>query len=381
MILKNARVFDENFNIVCTDIRVDNGRIAQTGDFSGENGLDLSGFTILPGFIDIHIHGCANADTGDAAPASLEKMSRFLVEHGVTSFCPTSMTLSKEELKKIFSVAESCKDRLSGAYAQGMNMEGPYISMEKRGSQNPAYVRDPDPDEFFELFESCNGFIRLVDIAPEKPGAENFIKKVLPYATVSIAHTSAGYDEVVKAIQWGVRHVTHLFNAQSGLTHRAPGVVGAVFDTAAKLGIRAELICDGFHIHPAALRIAFSVLGEDNSIIVSDSMKAAGCPDGEYELGMQPVYVRNGRALLADGTIAASTSNVYEEFKNVISYGIPLRQAVKSVTINPAKAIRADKETGSVKVGKYADLTVIDDEMNIKAVFVKGELKVDRIRG
>ena len=182
-----------------------------------------------------------------------------------------------------------------------------------------------------------------------------------------------------QAIEWGVRHTTHLYNAQSGLSHRAPGVVGAVFDNAKTKGVRAELICDGFHIHPAALRIAFNQLGEDGSIIISDSMRAAGHKDGEYDLGGQTVYVKDGKALLADGTIAASTSNVYEELKNVIRYGIPVKQAIKSATINPAKAIRVDNETGSIEVGKYADILVVDKDFNIKLVIVKGQIKVNHL--
>ena len=219
----------------------------------------------------------------------------------------------------------------------------------------------------------------MVDIAPECEGSEPFIKEIQPICPVSIAHTAAGYDEAVKAMEWGVRHITHLYNAQSGLAHRSPGVVGAVFDKAQEYGVRAELICDGFHIHPAALRIAFRMLGEDGSVIISDSMRAAGHHDGEYDLGGQTVYVRDGKALLADGTIAASTSNVYEELKNVLSFGIPMKQAIKSATINPARAIRVDDKTGSVEEGKNADILVVDKDMNIKLVVVRGEIKVNHL--
>ena len=196
---------------------------------------------------------------------------------------------------------------------------------------------------------------------------------------MSIAHTAAGYEQAVQAMEWGVRHITHLYNAQSGLSHRAPGVVGAVFDKAKQYGIRAELICDGFHIHPAALRIAFELLGEDRSIIVSDSMRAAGHLDGEYDLGGQAVYVKEGKALLADGTIAASTSNIYQELKNVISYGIPVKQAIKSCTINPARAIRVDQMTGSIQPGKLADILVVDKNFEIKLVLVRGQIKVNHL--
>lgn len=378
MLLKNAKIFNEEFELVEQNITINGEKITAIDDTaSADEVLDLAGYTVLPGLIDMHIHGCAGCDTGEATPDALEAMSQCLVQRGVTSFCPTSMTLSAEELQGIFRNVAACKQTVSGAYIHGVNMEGPYIAMSKKGAQNGAYVRNPDADEFMQLYNDCGGVIKVVDIAPECDGAEEFVKTVQPICPVSIAHTAAGYDEACAAIEWGVRHVTHLYNAQSGLTHRSPGVVGAVFDKTREYGVRAELICDGFHIHPAALRIAFAQLGEDNSVIISDSMCAAGHVDGEYDLGGQTVYVKDGKALLADGTIAASTSNVYEELKNVISFGIPLRQAVKSATINPARAIRVDGETGSIAVGKNADLLVVDDEFNIILVIVKGCIKVD----
>lgn len=379
MILKNAEVFNGDFEKIRADVKIDGEKISKIGNFSSEDGLDLTGLVVMPGLIDMHIHGCGGADTGDATPEALETMSQTLVKNGVTSFCPASMTLSFEELTKIFANIDAMKDKVGGAYIHGANMEGPYIAMSKKGAQNPLYVRNPDKEEFKKLYEGCNGAIRVVDIAPECDGGDEFIKEIQPICPVSIAHTDAGYDEAVHAIELGVRHITHLFNAQSGLHHRKPGVVGAAFDVGRANGVRAELICDGFHIHPATLRIAFREMGEDGTVIISDSMKAAGCPDGDYDLGGQSVYVRDGKALLADGTIAASTSNVYKELKNVISFGIPEKQAVKSATINPAKAIRVDDKTGSIEEGKLADILVVDKDYNIKIVIVKGEIKVNNL--
>lgn len=379
MILKNATVFNGDFEKVRADVAIEGERISKIGDLSGEYELDLTDMTVMPGLIDIHIHGCGGADAGDATPEALETMSQTLVKNGITSFCPASMTLSFEELTKIFANIDEMKNKVGGAYIHGANMEGPYIAMSKKGAQNPLYVRNPDKEEFKRLFDGCNGSIKVVDIAPECDGGDEFIKEIQPICPVSIAHTDAGYDEAVHAIELGVRHITHLFNAQSGLHHRKPGVVGAAFDVGKEKGVRAELICDGFHIHPATLRIAFRAMGEDGTVIISDSMKAAGCPDGDYDLGGQPVYVRDGKALLADGTIAASTSNVYKELKNVISFGIPEKQAVKSATINPAKAIRADRETGSIEEGKLADILVVDKDYNIKLVIVKGKIKVNNL--
>ena len=379
MILKNAEAFNGDFEKIRADVKIDGEKISKIGNFSSEDGLDLTGLVVMPGLIDMHIHGCGGADTGDATPEALETMSQTLAKNGVTSFCPASMTLSFEELTKIFANIDAMKDKVGGAYIHGANMEGPYIAMSKKGAQNPLYVRNPDKEEFKKLYEGCNGAIRVVDIAPECDGGDEFIKEIQPICPVSIAHTDAGYDEAVHAIELGVRHITHLFNAQSGLHHRKPGVVGAAFDVGRANGVRAELICDGFHIHPATLRIAFREMGEDGTVIISDSMKAAGCPDGDYDLGGQPVYVRDGKALLADGTIAASTSNVYKELKNVISFGIPEKQAVKSATINPAKAIRVDDKTGSIEEGKLADILVVDKDYNIKLVIVKGEIKVNNL--
>lgn len=380
MILKNATVYGGDFEPVNADVAIEGEKIVKIGKINDEKDVvDLTGYTMIPGMIDMHIHGCAGYDTGDATPEALEAMSALLVKRGVTSFCPTSMTLSFEELTKIFANVVACKDSVSGSYIQGINMEGPYIAMSKKGAQNAAYVRNPDKEEFKKLFDGCNGAVKVVDIAPECDGAEAFIKEVQPYCPVSVAHTAANYDDAVNAFNWGSRHITHLYNAQSGLTHRAPGVVGAAFDKGSEMGVRAEMICDGFHIHPAALRIAFKNMGEDGTVIVSDSMKAAGCADGEYDLGGQPVIVKNGKALLEDGTIAASTSNLHEELKNVISFGIPVKQAIKSVTINPAKAIRVDNVTGSIEEGKLADIVVFDKNWEIKLVIVKGQIKVNNL--
>ena len=380
IVLKNGFVYDGNFDRIKTDIKTDGTKISAMGsDLRADKVFDLTGLTVYPGFIDMHIHGCGGADTCDATPDSLKTMSDTLVKNGITSFCPTSMTLSFDELRKIFANVASVKNRTDGAYIHGVNMEGPYISMAKKGAQNGDFVRNPDKDEFMRLYNGCCGCISIVDIAPECEGAEDFIKSVSPICPVSTAHTSADYNDEVRAIEWGVRHTTHLYNAMSGLNHRSPGVVGAVLDNAGSRGVRAELICDGFHIHPAALRIAFAMLGEDNSVIVSDSMRAADFRDGEYDLGGQTVYVKDGKALLADGTIAASTTNLHKEFVNVIKFGIPEKQAVKSVTINPAKAIRVDKKTGSLDVGKSADIVVMDDEYNIRLVIVRGEVKVENL--
>jgi N-acetylglucosamine-6-phosphate deacetylase len=232
----------------------------------------------------------------------------------------------------------------------------------------------PTPRNSAVLYDECGGIIRFVDVAPEQDGADDFIREAKEYCCVSMAHTDADYDQAKRAFGLGMTHTTHLFNAMNGLNHRAPGAVGAVFDDDT---VSAEMICDGFHIHPAVLRTAFRLLGENRTVVVSDSMRAAGLPDGVSELGGQTVYVKDGRARLADGTIAGSTTNLYEEVRKLVRFGVPLRQVIRSVTINPAREARADREIGSIAPGKIADLNVFDEELNLKLVIAKGKILVD----
>lgn len=369
MIFKNAEILNESFNFVKGNLVTENGKIRKIEPvFDLPDAFDCTGLKILPGFIDIHIHGTSSADTCDATPESVQKISEALVRHGVTSFCPTTMTLPHEELKRIFKTVSSQKGKENGAYIHGINMEGPYISFAKKGAQKGEHIRKPDISEFEKLNEICK--ISLVDIAPEEDEDFSFSKAASKICTVSAAHTSADCKTAAQSFKNGITHATHLFNAMTGISARVPGVAGAVLDSE---NVRAEFICDGFHISPETLRIAFKILGEDRTIVVSDSMKAADCEDGEYTLGGQTVYVKDGKALLKDGTIAASTSNISDEFKNLLSFGIDFKQAIKSCTINPARAIGADKTTGSIEAGKFADLLITDNDFNIKHVFVKGK--------
>ncbi len=369
MIFKNATICNENFDFVKGNLVIQGDKISgiDCQDNSGEV-IDCTGLKILPGFIDIHIHGTNGADTCDAKDESIKTMCRNLPRHGVTSFCPTTMTLSTEELEEIFKVVANEKGREEGAYIHGINMEGPYISLAKKGAQKAEHVRKPDIEEFKKLNDICK--VSLVDIAPEEDENNDFSREISKICTVSAAHTSADVVAAKKGFENGITHATHLFNAMTGISARVPGVAGAVFDDEK---VRAEIICDGFHVAPETLRLAFRILGEDRTIVISDSMKAADCADGEYMLGGQTVFVRDGKALLADGTIAASTSNIFDEFLNLLSFGIDLKQAIKSCTINSATAIGAENTTGSIAEGKFADLLIVDEDYNIKNVFVKGK--------
>ena len=371
MFLVNAAYLDQDFRLVRGDLEIEGGRIRQVGEKLSwsQNDLvvDCQGYTIVPGFVDVHIHGCAGADTCDGKRESIDTMAEFLLTKGVTSFCPTTMTVDRAEIEAALLAAKACVDQPGpGARVVGVNMEGPFIAAARKGAQKEEAILPPDPELFRHFQELSGGIVRLVDIAPEQPGGLAFIREVKDLCAVSIAHTTANYDQAKESFDAGITHATHLFNAMSGLHHRDPGVVGAVFDDSR---VYAELICDGFHIHPAALRTAFQVLG-DRALVISDSMRANGMPEGEpFDLGGQMVTVREGKATLADGTIAGSVSNLHQEVKNLVRFGIPLEQAVKAASLIPARSIGLEEEIGSIAPGKRADLVVLDENLDIVAVY------------
>lgn len=367
MIIKNASVYGTDFTPKITDIEIEGEKIKSLG-YTDANGIDFSGCVVLPGFIDIHIHGCNMADATDGNPDSILKMSKWLAQNGITSFCPTTMTLSKDFLKECFAYTADAMGKEEGAYIHGINMEGPFIAPEKKGAQAGEHIIDPDFDLFSELNDICP--VKLVDIAPERNGAREFIAEAKNICTVSAAHTTANYEQGKAAIEYGISHATHLYNAMNGLTSREAGMVGAVLDSD---NVTAELICDGIHISPATLRITFRALGEDRTVVISDAMMAAGLEEGDYMLGGQRV-IKTDAARLPDGTLAGSSTNLFEEFHNLLAFGIPVKQAIKSVTINPARAIGVDKITGSIEQGKNADLLILSEDFSeIKAVIIKGK--------
>ena len=373
MLLIHANYLDEDFRLVQGDIEIEDGKILRVGKDLPRKEEDLAvdcagSYTVVPGFVDVHIHGCAGADTCDATREAIDTMAKFLITKGVTSFCPTTMTVGEEEIQTALLAAKDMMDHPmeGGARVVGVNMEGPFIAKERKGAQKEEDILPPDFPLFQRFYEESGGIVRLVDVAPEQPGGLEFVEKASQLCTVSIAHTTADYDQAKAAFDKGVTHATHLFNAMSGLHHRKPGVVGAVFDDSR---VRGELICDGFHIHPAVLRAAFRLLG-DRALIVSDSMRANGMPEGEaFDLGGQMVTVHQGKALLPDGTIAGSVTNLHQEIKNLVSFGVPFEQAVKAATLLPARAIGLDGEIGSIAPGKRADLVVLDENLDIAAVY------------
>ena len=370
MIFKNCTFYNDDFEIQTSDIKIENGKIVDIGNFN-ENGIDMSNNIVLPGFIDIHIHGGGGADFCDSTENAIDTISKYLSKCGVTSFCGTTMTLSHEKLKDIVSNAKHYENKYSKLV--GINLEGPYIAMAKKGAQNGNYVRGANIKELDELIELSGNKIKLITVAPECENNQDFIKKASKKVKVAIGHSCANSSDCEQAFKNGASHITHLYNAQTPMTHREAGVVGTAFDND---NVTCELICDGEHVCPTVIRNTFKILGEDRVCTISDSMRGAGLGVGEYELGGQTAYVKDGYkvAKLEDGTIAASISNVFGEFKNLLSFGIDFKTALKSCTINPAKAISEDDKIGSIAIGKCADLLVCDKELNLKEVYINGSL-------
>lgn len=368
MILKNCTFYNEVFEKEFGDIKIENGSIAEIGFFA-EDGIDMSGKIILPGFVDIHIHGAGGGDTCDATAESLDKITSTLARRGVTSFCPTTMTLPVDRLCSIVKVIDGYKSR--GAKIAGINLEGPFISMSKKGAQNGEYVAEGTVEAFEKINNASNGRVKLITVAPEAFDSDGFIKSVSERCTVSVGHSSANAVQCQRAFDMGAGHTTHLYNAMTPMTHREAGIVGTALDNK---NVTCELICDTEHICPTVLRNTFKILGEDRAVVISDSMRGAGLGIGEFELGGQTAYVKDGYkvAKLADGTIAASITNLFTEFKNLLNIGIDFKTALKSCTINPARVIKEDNNIGSIAVGKCADLIVADDELNISEVYIDG---------
>lgn len=382
MIIDHVKVFTEDKKFTDGGIVIKNGTIEQVytegkRPQTEDEVLDGKGMYAIPGLIDLHFHGCKGDDFCDGSRDAIARIAEYEASVGVTAIAPATMTLPVEELEQILRVAAEYK---KGPHSKkeadfvGINMEGPFISPAKKGAQDERNIIPCDVKVCERFLEVSEGLVKFMGIAPEESeNAVSFIEAVKDKVNVSLAHTNADYDTAMAAFNAGADHTVHLYNAMPAFTHRAPGVIGAVYDSK---HVMAEIICDGVHIHPAAVRATFEMMGEDRMILISDSMRAAGMPDGSYTLGGLDVNVVGNRATLAsDGAIAGSVTNLMDCMKTAVkTMNIPLETAVACATINPAKSLGIDAEYGSIRAGKKAHIVLMDQELNVQQVIKDGEL-------
>lgn len=337
---------------------------------AGADIIDAQGKYVIPGLIDMHIHGYLGEDASDGSFNGIRTMAEGVAKNGVTSFLPTTMTVSYDELRAAFAqirrgVEESKADAWQGAQILGVNAEGPFINPGKKGAQAGENIRPGDAAFLKEYLD----IIRVFTIAPEMPGNMDCIREMAGKCLISMGHTGATFDEAKAGIDAGVGHVTHLFNAQTALMHRDPGVVGAALTDER---VSTELIADAFHVNPNLFPLVAKMKG-DKLVLITDCTRAGGLADGEYTLGGQPIFVNGIECRLADGTIAGSVLKLNQAVRNLMKYtNLPVWEAVNAASLNPAKRIGADDVKGSLEAGKDADIVLCDDEFNICHTISRG---------
>ena len=346
-------------------------KISANAENHKEGTFDARGLMIAPGLIDIHIHGCMGADTMDANQESLSKMSIFLGSHGITSFLATTVTNSQENIQAALSAIARFQNDLPGARLLGAHIEGPYINIAYKGAQNPRFFRGPHEEEYREWIES--GMVKLITIAPELDGMDKFIEFCTSHdIELAIGHSQANYDQVIHAANLGVRQATHLFNGMLGLHHREPGTVGAILTDER---IYAQIITDGIHLHPAIVKLTIAAKGVEKTILISDAMRATGLENGKYDLGGQEVTVVDGEARIANGALAGSTLTLDAAVRNTMRFSnLDFQHVLPMATSVPAKALRIDHRKGNIQAGHDADLTFFDENYQVAATMVRGEL-------
>ena len=365
MIIKGGKVFQEDGSFLEQALYINDHRLVDKAEYQDdEKVIDAEGLLVLPGLVDIHSHGAAGEDFSDGNPEGLKKILQYEKRCGITSYCPTSMTFPKERLRQIFASIKGAQTE-EEAKVVGINMEGPFLDPAKKGAHVEEWIAAPDAAFVRELNQDVDGLVRLVTLAPNMDGAEEFIKEMHEEVCISLGHTAADYDCASGAMKLGAHHVTHLYNAMQPFGHRAPGLIGAAMDDPECM---VELICDGYHIHPSAIRAAFRMFGPERVILISDSMRATGMENGTYELGGQEVTVKNRKAVLKDGTLAGSATNLYGCMCKAVEFGIPLEQAIMAATANPARSIGIFDRVGSIRIGKQADLLLVSENLELKRV-------------
>lgn len=372
-ILKNVRAYLPGQGIVRTDIEYENGIITNLMPAKAEESSSLAeDAVVLPGFIDQHIHGAGGFDTMDATEEALIGMSGTLVREGTTAFLATTMTQSPEKITNALHAVRNAKDVCTGASLLGVHLEGPFISPKFIGAQPPEYVVSPSVTQFEQYQSAADGLIRMVSLAPEEAGADAFISHLSSVGVATSAgHSAAGYSDMERALECGLRCVTHTYNAQSPVHHREIGVAGSamLLDP-----LYTELICDTIHVSAPAIRLMLKNKPHDRVILITDSMRAKGLPDGVSELGGQTVYVKDGQARLASGVLAGSVLRMNDAIRNLVEkVGVSLTDAVDYATANPARHLGIYDRMGSIEVGKAANFAVLDGNFNVLQTIVNGQ--------
>lgn len=348
--------------------------IVEENNYQADKVIDAQGNYVCPGLVDVHIHGYLGEDTSDGSLDGIRTIAKGLLSNGVTSFLPTTMTVSWEEIVTALNNVRTLKPQsqspdFEGSEILGCHAEGPFVNPKRKGAQAEENIIAPDAD----LILPFQDIIKIITIAPEMPGGIDFIKRLTSESkiVVSIGHTDANFELAMEAIDAGASHVTHLFNAMTALNHRNPGVVGAALST----DVSSELIADTFHIHPGLFSLLHTVK-KDKLILITDCTRAGGLADGEYTLGGQPIFVNGIECRLKDGTIAGSVLKLNNAVKNFRDHaGIPLWKAIQAATLNPATVIGEEATKGSIDVGKDADIVLFDKNLVCQKTFVRGELK------
>ena len=356
------------------DIYICNDRIVSEEVYSGLEGeeavTDAEGGYIIPGLTDIHFHGCMGSDCCDGSIEAFRTIAAYELRQGITSITPATMTMPEDTLAQICRTVNGFSYE-DGADLCGLYMEGPFISADKQGAQNGSHIHTADTEMLQRLQDISGNKVRTVVVAPETEGAMEFIRQNSGSINISIAHTTADYETSKKALSLGASQLTHMFNAMPPLSHRAPGPIGAAADDG---DCMVELICDGVHVHPSVVRTAFRIFGDGRIILISDSMRAAGMADGTYDLGGQAVTVKGNQAVLKDGTLAGSVTNLMDCLRAAVrSMGIPLASAVKCAAVNPARAVGIIKDYGTLEPGKYANIVILNEALETKAILHKGK--------
>jgi N-acetylglucosamine-6-phosphate deacetylase len=379
-LIQNARLFTPNHAGLTGWLLIENGLIRALGfgntpDFSEDASiqtLDAQGNNLLPGFVDLHVHGAMGHEVMDASPIGLEEMSRFYASHGVTSFLATTWTADRESIMKALELVEEMQGPMQGgATLLGVHLEGPYLNPTRCGAQDVNLIRRAGKVEALEILDT--GVIRLVALAPEFEENLWLIDECVQRGiTVSAAHTTANAAQMQKAVEHGITHLTHSFNAMEGLGHRELGTIGAAMTLPQ---ISCELIADNIHVHPAAQKILVDVKTPTGIILVTDAIRAAGLPDGDYMLDERSVHIENGAVRLSNGTLAGSVLTMEHALKNVCSAtGRSLTEMWITSSLNAARAIGVSSQKGSLEVGKDADLVLLDESFNVQLTVAQGEI-------